>query len=164
MNKNLIGNQKTFGIEYSILTVNPSPPLGYCLIWIEGNFLGGIEGEMYLTRVCRLLESIITMKNQLFIEESLYSLSDVELFNLMQKNEIDETGKYWFMDTEGFDLFYSYIYRQKDTFKFIWQLIPEAWEEFRSQDIPTQLFSAQVPICIYEEVVEEFKNVIMKLS
>ena len=93
----------------------------------------------------------------------MYNLSDAELFELMRKNKIDETGKYWFMDTEGFDLFHKYIYRQNETFNFLWQLTPEVWEEFSSQGISTQLFSAQVAICMYEKVAKEFRNAIMQL-
>lgn len=163
MNEIVIGDKGTFAIEYSILMVNPSPPFGYCKIWLGGHFMGGIEGEVYLTRICHLIESVTSIKNKLFLEEYLYNLSDAELFELMRKNKIDETGKYWFMDTEGFDLFHKYIYRQNETFNFLWQLTPEVWEEFGSQGISTQLFSAQVAICMYEKVAKEFRNELMKL-
>ena len=90
-------------------------------------------------------------------------MSNAELFDLMQKNKIDETGKYWFMETEGFDLFNKYIYRRNEMFHFLWQLTPKVWKEFEPQGIPTELFSAQVAIYVYEEVVKQFRNALMKL-
>jgi len=163
MNMNLVGNKNIFAIEYSVLMVNPSPPYGDCLLWFGGNSLGGLEGEVFLTRVCSCLEGISSIKEQLFLEEYLNNLPEAELFNLMIKDKIDETGKYWFMDTEGFDLFRNYIYRRNETFHFLWQLSLRVWEEFEPQGVPTQLFSAQVPISIYEEVVGKFRNALMKL-
>ncbi|BAY38148.1 hypothetical protein NIES2111_24930 [Nostoc sp. NIES-2111] len=164
MNENLIGDKTTFAIEYSILMVDPSPPYGNCIIWLEGNSLGGIEGEIYLTRVCQLLEAVILIKNKLFLEEPFYNLSHTELFNLMRKDKIDETSKYWFLYTEGFDLFDNYLYRRNDNFHFLWQLTPKVWKEFEPQGIPTQLLSAQVAIGMYEKVVNQFKNALMLSS
>jgi len=81
----------------------------------------------------------------------------------MREEKIDEKGTYWFMDTEGFDLFRTYIYRRDETFHFLWQLDPEVWEKFEPQGISTRLFSAQVAISVYEEVVTQFKSTLMKL-
>jgi hypothetical protein len=163
MNANLIGNKEIFAIEYSVLTVNPYP-LGDCLLWLGGNSLGGLEGEVFLTTVCYYLEGISSIKDQLFLEEYLYNLPEAELFDLMIEQKIDESGKYWFMNTEGFDLFRSCISRRNETLHFLFQLAPEVWKEFELQSLSTQLFSAQVPISIYEESVGEFRNALMKLS
>lgn len=163
MKENIIGDKRRFGIEYSILMVDPSPPYGDCRLWIGGNFLGGIEGEVYLTRVCHLLEGILSIKNELFLEDDFYNLSDVKLFDLMQKDEIDEKGKCWFMDTEGFDLFRNYVYRRDEMLHFLWQLAPQVREKYELQGFPTRLFSAQVAVSMYEEVVKQFRSVIMTL-
>lgn len=163
MNTTLIGNKEIFAIEYSVLMVNTSPPYCDCLFWLGSNSLGGLEGEVFLTRVCSCLEGISSIKEQLFLEEYLYNLSDVELFDLMREDKIDETGKYRFMDTEGFDLFRNFIYRRNETFYFLWQLSPRVWAEFEPQGVSTQLFSAQVGISVYEEVVREFRKALMKL-
>lgn len=163
MNTILIGDKEIFAIEYSVLTVNPSPPYGDCLLWLGSNFLGGLEGEAYLNVICGCLEGDLFIKDQLFLKKDLYKLSDTELFDLMKEHKLDEKGKYVFLYTEGFDLFRSYIYRQDETFHFLWQLDSEVWKEFEPQGVSTQLFSAQVPISIYEEVVREFRSTLMKL-
>lgn len=82
----------------------------------------------------------------------------------MLEQKLDETGTYWFIYTEGFDLFRSYIYRQNETFHFLWQLDQEVGKEFEPQGISTQLFSTQVAISKYETVVSEFRNALMKLD
>jgi hypothetical protein len=43
MLKNLIGDKKIFAIEYSIISVKRSTALGDCLIWLQGNSLGGLD-------------------------------------------------------------------------------------------------------------------------
>lgn len=113
--------------------------------------------------VCQWLEGNLLIKDQLFLEDYLYNFPDAELFDLMREQKLDEKGKYWFMDTEGFDLFRSYIYRQDEKFHFLWQLDPTVWKEFEPQGVSTQLFSAQVAISVYEEVVKQFRNALMKL-
>ncbi len=162
MKENVIGDQRIFAIEYTVLIVNPSPPYGDCRLWLGGNVLGGLEGEVYLNRVCKCLEGVSSIKNQLFLEENLYNLSDTELFNLMEEQKIDEKGTYWFMDTEGFDLFRSYVYRRDETFHFLWQLA-KVREEFELQGLTTQLFSVQIAISLYEEIIKKFRNLLMKL-
>lgn len=162
MNPDLVGDKKIFAIEYSILRVNPYRPYGDCLIWLGGNSLGGIEGEVFLNMVCQHLEGKLSIKDLLFLEEYLYKLPDVELFDLMREDKLDERGTYWFLYTEGFDLFRSYIYRQDETFHFLWQLDRDVWKEFEPQGISTQLFYAQVPISVYEDVVKQFRNALMK--
>jgi hypothetical protein len=159
MNTNLVGDKNIFAIEYSVLNVNSSPPYGDCLLWLGGNSLGGIEGEAYLNIVCDRLKGTSSIKDLLFLEKDMYNLSDVELFNLMQ----DETERYWFLYTEGFDLFNKYIYRRDETFHFLWQLNRTVWKEFEPQGVSTQLFSTQVAISVYEEVVKQFRNALMKL-
>ena len=157
MNTNLIGDKQTFGIEYSMLMVDPSPPYGFCRIWLGGNFLGGLEGEVYLTSVFFNLKSVSSTKNSLFLEDSLYSLSETEIFDLMKKDKISEDSKYWFMYTEGFDLYNKYVYRENEILNFLWQLRLEVYEEFELQYISKQLFSSQVTIPLYEEVIEQFR-------
>lgn len=163
MTRNLIGDKKIFAIEYSVLMLESTPLYGDCLIWLGGNSLGGLEGEAYLGSVCQYLEVSSSIKEQLFLEEHLYNLSDAELFDLMWEQKIDEKGTYMFLDLEGFDLFRNYIYRRDETFHFLWQLSPKVWKRFEPQGVPTQLFSAQVAITKYEEVVKEFRNALMKL-
>jgi hypothetical protein len=82
----------------------------------------------------------------------------------MREHKLDEKGRYVFLPTEGFDLYRSYAYRRDETFQFLWQLNQEVWKEFEPQGVPTQLFSAQVAISKYEEVVKEFRNALMKLD
>jgi hypothetical protein len=163
MNKNLIGNKEIFAIEYSILKVNPSPPYGDCLIWLGGNSLGGLEGEVYLNRVCELLEGNLSIKALLFLEEHIYDLSETEIFELMLDEKIDEEGKYWFLYTEGFDVFNKYIYRRNETFYFLWQLAHRVWKYFEPEGVSTKLFFAPVDISVYETVVNQFKNTLREL-
>ena len=59
MIKNIIGDKEVFAIEYSISDDHFCLPYAYgeCRIWLDGNWLGGIEGEVYLTRVAKIYPS-----------------------------------------------------------------------------------------------------------
>jgi hypothetical protein len=161
MNTNLIGDKAVFAIEYEVLSTEL---YGSCILWLGGNCLGGLEGEVFLDIVCQRLERISVLKNQIFLASDLYTLSNTELFDLMQEDKIDETGLYWFLYTEGFDLFRKYVYRQGEVLYFLWQLKQEVWPEFETQGISTQLFSFHLPISLYEEVTRQFKCALMELT
>lgn len=164
MIENIIGDKKVFAIEYSISKPNPFPPYGDCQIWLGGNCLGGIEGEVYLTRVSQILQSVYLILDKLVLPELIFQLSCEEIFKIMKEEQIDEKGTYWFMDTEGFDLLNKYVYYQSEMLYFIWQLNPDLWSEFKVGDFPGQLFFAKVPISTYTEVTNQFRDAVAKIQ
>ena len=160
---NIIGNKNKFAIEYSIVFTKKKTAYGDCIIWLEGKCLGGLEGECYLNMICQWLERQVEFKDNLFFTEDLYKLSSQELFNFMEeKAEYEIKENYRFLDTEGFDLFRSYIYRKDDKFNFIWQLDRDYWEEFKAQDVSIKLFTATVDIKIYCDIIFQFKNALLE--
>jgi hypothetical protein len=163
MIKKVIGDKKRFAIQYSVASNNISPPYGDCKIWINGHSLGGIEGEIYLTRVCKILKSLCLMIDEISLPENLYDLPYDEIFRIIKEEEIDEKGTYWFMDTEGFDLIRKYVYRRQEKLHFLWQLNPDVWNEFKIGDYPGEIFLAIVPVSVYSEVVDQFEDEIVML-
>ena len=89
-------------------------------------------------------------------------MSETEIFNLMKKDKISEDSKYWFMYTEGFDMYNKYVCRENEILNFICQLRLEVYEEFELQYISKQLFSSHVTIPLYEEVTEQFRMALRK--
>lgn len=158
MIENIIGDQITFAIQYSISELNSPQLYGECQIWIGGNCLGGLEGGVYLTRVGKIIQSVYLMTDKLTLPEDLYELPDHEIFKIMEENRLDEKGTYWFMYTEGFDLMSKYVYCRNDMLYFLWQLRPARWNDFKIGDFPGQLFSAKVPISTYIQVANEFSS------
>jgi hypothetical protein len=163
MIEKIIGDRKKFAVQYSMSSINISPPYGDCRIWLNGYSLGGIEGEVYLTRVCKVLQSLCPTMDEISLPENLYSLSSNDIFRIMKEEKIDEKGTYWFMNTEGFDLSSKYVYRRQENLYFLWQLNPNAWNDFKTGDYPGQIFSAVVSVSLYNEVAEQFKAELMKI-
>ena len=85
MIQNLIGKKQIFAIEYSVISINKETAFGNCLIWLQGNSLGGLEGECYLNMICHWLERRMKFKELLFLKDTLYNLSDVELFKYIEE-------------------------------------------------------------------------------
>lgn len=90
-------------------------------------------------------------------------LSDVEIFNFMEEQDRDEIENYYFLDTEGFDLFRKYIYRKGDFFHFLWQLDRDYWNEFSPRGISTNLHTAQISIATYTNIVGQFKHALSEI-
>ena len=164
MIKNIIGDKEIFAVEYSISEDHFCLPYAYgeCRIWLSGNCLGGIEGEVYLTRVADLLQSVYLMINNIALPKDMYDLPDSEIFKALEEDRLDEKGTYWFMYTEGFDLMSKYVYYQNDMLYFLWQLKPQSWNYSKVVDFPGQLFSSKVPISIYINITNKFKEAIAK--
>jgi hypothetical protein len=162
MIENIIGDKEVFAIEYSISDAHFCLPYAYgeCRIWLGENCLGGIEGEVYLTRVGKILQSVYLMIDKLTLPEDMHDLPDGKIFKVMQEDRLDEKGNYWFMYTEGFDLMSKYVYYRNDTLFFLWQYCPDAWDGVRAWGFPGQLFSSKVPISIYMNVTNKFKEAI----
>jgi hypothetical protein len=164
MLENLVGDKKNFAIEYSIQSVNRETAFGDCLIWLRGNYLGGLEGECYLNMICQWLKRCINIKEKLFMKNELYELSDVEIFNFLEEQERnEEKDNYYFLDTDGFDLFRNYIYRKNENFHFLWQLDKDYWQEFKPKGISTSLFTAQVDIFTYINIVYTFEEALSQV-
>jgi hypothetical protein len=161
MIENIIGDKAVFAIQYSISDDHYCLPYAYgdCLIWLGGNFLGEIEGEVYLTRVGKILQSVYLMTDKLTLPEGMYELPDSEKFKVMEEN-----WAYWFMDTEGFDSISKYVYHQNDVLYFLWELRSEVSNILKIGDSSRQLFSAKVPISIYTEVTNEFRDRLVSLN
>lgn len=166
MIENIIGDKTLFAIDYSISDDHSSLryPYGDCRIWLDGNCLGGFEGEVYLATVYRILRSVYLMIDKLTLPDDLYDLSGNEIFTIMKEGQLDEKGTYWFMDCEGFDLISNYVYYRNNTLFFLWQYCPDAWDGVRAWGFPGQLFSAEVPISTYIEVANKFKDSIVAIG
>jgi hypothetical protein len=162
---NIIGDKKVFAIEYSISDAHFCLPYAYgeCRIWLGGNCMGGIEGEVYLTRVGKILQSVYLMIDKLTLPEDMYYLPDSEIFRVMEEDRLDEQGTYWFMYTEGFDLMSKYVYYQNDMLYFLWQWQAKVWDDFKIGDFSGQIFSSKVPISIYMNVTNNFKEAIAEI-
>ena len=161
---NLIGDTKIFAIEYSVISVRRATIFGNCLIWLGGNSLGGLEGECYLQMICRWLASPIIIKEQLFLRDSLYGLSDEEIFyTIKRQGRTEENDIYYFLDTEGFDFFRNFVYRKNENFHFLWQLEESYWEEFKPKGVSTNLFTAHVNISAYSNVVGKFEEALLEI-
>ncbi len=163
MNTNkIIGNPSDFAIEYSI-SIPSCPPFGKCRLWLQGMFLGDIEDENYLSTICCCLEGFFKNKDLFFLDDYLYNSSDEDIFDLMVEEKIDETGKYWFLYTSGFDAFLKYVYRKDDCFQIIWMLDPELKNQEEYQQYPSKTCSAKIDIAIYTEVVTRFRRDLEKI-
>jgi hypothetical protein len=163
MVNNIIGNREVFAVQYSLLQSNSFLPYGDCKIWLGGNYLGGIEGEVYLATVSKLLNSVCLIIEKLILPRDVFKLSASEIFRMMEEEQIEEVGTYWFMYTEGFDLFSKYVYYQDEMLYFLWQFNPDVWNDFKIGDFPGQIFSAKVPLSTYTEVVNQFRDNVLAL-
>jgi hypothetical protein len=164
MLENLVGDKKNFAIEYSIQSINRETAFGDCLIWLRGNSLGGLEGECFLNMICQWLVGYLEFKNHLFLSKKLSQLSEIELFEFLNKEtESKIREKYFFLDTEGFDWFGSFIYRKEDNFHFLWQLDRYYMKVFELKEVSTELFTATVDINTYYNVVHQFQNRLLEL-
>lgn len=157
MIEKLVGNKDLFAIQYSMENPNKYPPLEECTIWLNSFVMGGLEGETYLTMVSRDLLSVCKISDKIVLPEDFRDISDKKLFDAMLTEKFDESGTYWFMNTEGFDSFFSYVYKrnaQDNFFHFLWQINP-GWND---GTFSNQLFKASVPIIYYTQIVNEFSR------
>jgi hypothetical protein len=168
MIENIIGDKAIFAIQYSISDFHSSLLYAYgeCQIWLSGDCLGGIEGEVYLTRVYKILQSVYLMSDKLTLPEDIYDLPDSEIFKILEENQLDEKGTYWLLDTEGFDMMSKYVYYRNNILFFLWQyrLDTHTWNDIKVWGFPGQLFSAKVPIYTYIEVTNKFRDSLIMMG
>jgi hypothetical protein len=166
MIENIIGDKTIFAIDYSISDDHSSLryPYGDCRIWLGGNCLGGLEGEVYLATAYELLQSIYLIADKLTLPEDLYDLPDNEIFIIMKEERLDKKGTYWFMYSEGFDIMNKYVYYRNNTLFFLWQYRLDEWNGVKAWGFPGQLFSAKVPISTYIEVTNKFRDSLVAIG
>ncbi|MBP0035958.1 MAG: hypothetical protein J7524_22825 [Roseofilum sp. Belize BBD 4] len=159
--KIIIGNPEVFAIELLIDSFLKYYPFGGCRLWIEGLFLGDIDNPGILTVNDNYFTSILANKDNLYLEKKMNS-SNFEIFELIENLE---TSLYWFLiNVEGFECFHSYIYRQDDFFKVLWQLDRDLVNTEEYKNFSGDLFSAKVSIPIYEKVMLDFRKFLAEAS
>jgi hypothetical protein len=157
MENNLIGEKKVFAIEYAIRNEPGIHFFGSCKIWLSDFFLGDFENDVFLIAVIRSLNGVLNTSNFTSTIPLLPSTSK-ELLTLMEGDEIPDIANNYFLAIEGFDHFLKLFFRKADEIVFYWSLHPDIESNSEYENYPKMVRSFTLPITIFENVVNKFKE------
>jgi len=160
--KIIIGNPEVFAIELLIDSFLKYYPFGGCVLWIDNLCLGNLNDPGILTINENFLTSFLVNPDDLILEDQILGLSDDQIFDLIKKEEIE--CRLFLGNVDGFHCFDSYIYRQDDFFKVLWQLDRDLVNTEEYKNFSGDLFSAKIFIPIYEEVMLDFRKFLAEAS
>ncbi|WP_396332852.1 hypothetical protein [Burkholderia anthina] len=151
----IIGNKELFAVEFSIEKKVSGLSYGLCLIWIAGEFIGNPDDRVYLSRV---RTNLIAIKENFAHADSIPAVpnSPADLLAMATGEGLENSGKHFFFDTDGFDNFVKLFFQQGDTTTFYWCLHPALANVPKYSSYSHKVHSAKIPTSAINSVVDEF--------
>ena len=149
--KTLIGDKKSFAIEYQVNTIRPYM-MGYACLWIDNLPFGNFEEEGMLSTFQHGLACMVSYIDKMESSKLKEAMEkNMDLFEVVCG--LDDNEHYIFSLDETTDSFVAFIFKDGQNLKIFWRLYEPRASEF--PNYPKGPFLKSVPVETFIKVVKE---------